>query len=86
MSEEYTRVIVISDGVGWSGAIGRVDDGGWSEFDASALDGDVPALQVYLLVVRGAQEAAFPTFVSPPFNPVPHVVRGTDSRWSIAAR
>ncbi len=34
-----------------------VDDCGWPEFDASAVDGDVPALEVDLLVVHGAQQA-----------------------------
>lgn len=35
----------------------RIDDRGGPEFDASAVDGDTPALLVDLLVVRRAQQA-----------------------------
>ena len=45
------------EGIGEGSAVG-VDEGGWPEFDASALDGDVPAVEVYLLVVHGAKQAA----------------------------
>jgi hypothetical protein len=39
-----------SEWVGHRPAIG-IDDRGWSELDASAVDRDIPTLQVYLLVV-----------------------------------
>ena len=62
-----------------------IDDRGWSEFDAPAPDGDIPALEVHLLVVGGAQQATVVDSGQPIVDPVLQVVRGADSRWSIAA-
>jgi hypothetical protein len=45
--------VSVPEGVGEGPAV-RVDDRGWVEVDASAVDGDVPALQVDLLVVHRA--------------------------------
>jgi hypothetical protein len=36
----------------------RVEDRGWPEFDSSAVDGDFPPLEVYLLVMGRAEWAA----------------------------
>jgi hypothetical protein len=48
--------------IGEGPAVG-VDDCGGPEFDASAVDGDIPALQVHLLMVHGGLFTAHETKV-----------------------
>jgi hypothetical protein len=64
----------------------RIDDHGWSEFDSSAADGNIPALSVHLLMVHRAQEATIFYAGYAAIDPMPHMVRGAKSGWPIAAR
>ena len=63
----------------------RVDDRGWVEFDTSAVNGDVPALPVALVVVGGAQQAAVSDRCNAAVNPVLGVVGFAQPGWSVAA-
>jgi hypothetical protein len=59
-------VTSMSERVGEGSAVG-VDGGGWSEVDPSGMDGEIPALEVDLLVVAATQQAAvLVTGVEPP--------------------
>jgi hypothetical protein len=73
-----------AQGVGEGAAVG-VDDGGWSEFDASSVDGDVPAGVMHLAVVCFTeQDAVFYAGVAA-VDPVLAVVCVAQSWWSVAA-
>ena len=50
------------------------------------MNGNVPVLQMHLLVVGRAQQAAVFYAGLTAVDPILHVVRGADSRWSITAR
>jgi|SRR2546421_3064658 hypothetical protein len=64
----------------------RIDDRGWLEFDAATPDGDGPALQMHLLVVGWAQQAAISHLRFPTVNPMNPVMGVANAGWSIAAR
>jgi hypothetical protein len=64
----------------------RIDDRGWLEFDAAIPDGDVPPLQMHLLVVGWAQQAAISRLRFSTVNPMNSVMGVTNAGWSIAAR
>jgi hypothetical protein len=63
-----------------------VDDRWWAEFDASAVDGDVPALVVHLLVMHRAQQAAIFGGRLAAIGPVRPVVCFAESRWPVTPR
>lgn len=80
----FSPVDSVPEGIGEGPAI-WVDDCGWPEFDASALDGDVPALEVDLLVVHGAQQATVVHGRLSTVSPVPGVVCVAHSGRPVAA-
>ena len=64
----------VSEGIGERSAVG-IDGGGWPEFDTPTSDGDVPALEVDLLVMHRTQQAAISDGRDAVVGPVHDVVR-----------
>jgi hypothetical protein len=56
------------------GSAAGVDDRRRSKFDAAAADGDIPALEVDLVVMSGAQQTAIAHRGDAAVNPVQDVV------------